>query len=266
MNRKENLLLLIDLQNDFCLPEGPLFVPGAIEDVGRISEFIYKNQFSIDHIVLTADSHQVMDISHPGFWVDRNGNHPEPFVQITSRDIQNGEWQAVLFKKEAEKYISDLEQHGEFVHTIWPEHCIAGSRGAAIADEVIQAVTKWAKRGNFYDLVMKGTFPLTEHFGALRANIPSPLASESQLNMKLVKKLMEYDRVIIAGEAKSHCVANTIKQITELTDFNRQLVILDDCMSNISGFEHIADDIFHKAGLFGAVVTTSEDYQLIPQQ
>lgn len=262
MERKENLLLLIDLQNDFCTPSGPLFVPGAPEDIERTITFIQKNIFSIDHIVLTADNHQVLDISHPGFWVDKEGKHPAPFTQITIQDVDDGKWQTLMFRNEAVKYIHDLEEKGEFVHTIWPEHCIAGSEGAAIAKGIIEVVKKWSGTGHFFDLVVKGTYPLTEHFGALRANIPSPSAPESQLNINLVKKLMEYERVIIAGEAKSHCVANTVKQLIELTDFNRELIILEDCMSNIAGFEHVADTIFKQAGLFGAKTVKSTEFKL----
>ena len=37
---RKNALLLIDVQNDFCDPNGALFVPGAEEDSKRTAEFI----------------------------------------------------------------------------------------------------------------------------------------------------------------------------------------------------------------------------------
>ncbi|NJK84830.1 MAG: nicotinamidase [Bacteroidales bacterium] len=262
MEKNENLFLLIDFQNDFCLPNAPLSVPGAMNDVSRITSFIYENINQIDHIVLTSDNHQIMDISHPLFWKNAAGHHPPPFTQITSADIEQRVWEPVLFKNKAVQYIYDLERNGEYVHTIWPEHCIAGTKGASIVEEIMQSVTTWARKGNFFDLFYKGNFPLTEHFGALRTNIPSSLAPETKLNIKLVKKLMEYENIYIAGEAKSHCVANTVKQILELTDFNRQLIILEDCMSNIPGFESVSDNIYHNASRLGAKMIRSTGFSL----
>ena len=66
MKRKKNLLIVIDMQNDFCLPDGALYVPGAEDDIQRVKNFIDRNYRMIDHIVLTQDNHQVIDISHPG--------------------------------------------------------------------------------------------------------------------------------------------------------------------------------------------------------
>src|SRR4051812_14891012 len=53
-------LLLIDVQKDFCFPEGSLYVGGrggrgAIDDSRRIAEFIYANLGGITNITTTLD-------------------------------------------------------------------------------------------------------------------------------------------------------------------------------------------------------------------
>ncbi len=83
----------------------------------------------------------------------------------------------------------------------------------------MEPVRSWARKGNFFDVVIKGTNPLTEHFGALMANVPIEGSPETQLNTELVRKLQIYDKILIAGEAKSHCVATTIKQILNIDGF-----------------------------------------------
>ena len=262
MKRKKNLLIVIDMQNDFCLPDGALYVPGAEDDIQRVKNFIDRNYRMIDHIVLTQDNHQVIDISHPNFWVDKNGSHPDPFTMIRPDDLKSEKWLPVSNTDEVTTYINKLNSKGEFTHTIWPEHCIMGSRGAAVTDAVMQAVTRWARMGNYFEVIVKGTHPLTEYFGALRANIPVPGAPETGLNEKLVATFREYDNIVIVGEAKSHCVANTIKQMLELDDLEEKIIILEDCMSNVTGFEHVADAIYNAAKNRGTTWSNSTELNL----
>lgn len=251
------LLLIIDMQYDFCSPEGSLYVKGSEDDVSRLSRFITLNESDIDHIIFTQDNHNVIDISHPVFWEDKNGNYPKPFTSISLKKVLGGIWQPRFQKGKAIEYIRKLELQGEYPHTIWPEHCIIGSHGAAIVDEILEPVKAWARKGRYYDLVIKGTNPLTEHFGALKANVPVSGSSETQLNTELVNKLMSAVKVYIAGEAKSHCVANTVKQLLHLAGIARKLFILEDCMSDVEGFEKIALPIYQKAAKEGATFTNS---------
>ena len=65
----------------------------------------------------------------------------------------------------------------------------------------------------------------------------------------MLQKLLFYDKIIIAGEAKSHCVLETIKQIIDF--FNPQdrkklsnIYLLEDCMSCIPGFEESTEEDF----------------------
>ena len=248
----KNALLIIDAQFDFCDPTGALFVAGADADMVRLGNFIQNNEKQIDFIGLTMDSHQVNDISHPSFWVDKDGNNPNPFTIISHADILAGTWAPRFYPNEAIKYIEELEKQGEFPHCIWPDHCIIGSKGASFVDSIVNPLKSWSKvNGGFYQVVTKGTHPLTEHFGAFRANVPIEGRPETQLNFNLIKTLEKFDNVYFAGEAMSHCVANTLKQAMEFPDLAKKFVILTDCMANVTGFENIADKIYADAKAMG---------------
>ncbi len=241
------LLLIIDMQNDFCNPDGALYVKDAEKDISRLGAFITQYPDRLDHIIMTQDNHHVIDISHPVFWEDSEGNLPAAFTEINTDDIKKGTWRPRFEKEKAITYISDLESQGEFPHVVWPEHCITGSYGAAIVDEIMEPVKRWAREGRYFDVVTKGTNPFTEHFGALMANIPIKNYPETQLNTELVKTFNLFDTILIAGEAKSHCVATTIKQMLNIDGIARKLVILEDCMSDVTGFETLALPIYEKA-------------------
>src|SRR5678815_2888773 len=56
-------LLAIDVQNTFCMPGFELFVAGrsghaAVDDSGRLCEFLYRNLGSISQVIATMDTHQ----------------------------------------------------------------------------------------------------------------------------------------------------------------------------------------------------------------
>ena len=254
----KTVLLIVDMQNDFCLPSGSLYVPGAEKDVERLSRLIKKKTTVIDKIILTADEHHVMDIAHPSYWRNKQGVHPAPFTTISWWEVLSGEWIPFGDKDKVVDYLRRLIKQGEYKHTIWPEHCLYGSEGAAITPVLMEALTCWAREGKYYEVVEKGLNPLTEFFGAFRANIPLAGAVDTEFNVKLKEELEMYDVIWLAGEAKSHCVANTLKQMFDYPEIIRRLVILEDCMSNISGCEDLAIPIYEKAACMGARFVISE--------
>lgn len=258
-------LLIIDPQNDFVINDdamqrtsgsrvGTLAVDGAYDDCVRLSKFINDNTNDIDQIIITQDTHHVYDISHPSFWIDKTGKNPAPFTTITLKNINDGDWNPVFNPNVCINYIKQLEANGEFVHTIWPEHCINGSWGAAIVDVVMDSVKEWCrKRRKIHTIQQKGEYLFTEHFGALRANVPDLSQPSTTVNQQFINQLLKNDVVYIAGEAKSHCVANTLKQLMDeapvLVD---KIVILENCMSNVGGVEwKAATDIFDRAKASG---------------
>lgn len=260
---KQNAILIIDAQYDFCNPQGALFVDGADADMARLATWIKANKKEIDHISVTMDSHPVNDISHPSFWQDKDGNFPNPFTAISSKDIHEGKWVPRFFPKEAIRYVETLESQGEFGHFIWPYHCLIGSRGAAIDDAIMDALIEWTRDGKFYQVVAKGTYPLSEHFGIFRANVPLANRPETQLNQALIDTLEKYQNVYLVGEAKSHCVANSLKQAMEdAPALAKKFIILEDCMSDVAGLSHLGTPIYEKAKKLGIRFAKSTEIQL----
>ena len=261
----KNALLIIDAQHDFCHPEGALFVMGADADVQRMSALILNNLGKIDHITATLDTHYILDISHPLFWRNADGNPPLPFTQITYSEIVAGEWIPQFWVKEATAYVQDLEAQGQFPHFIWPEHCLIGSKGAGLADTLMEALRTWTHHtGNDYHTAVKGTNPLTEHFGIFQANIPIANAPETQLNHSLIELLMNYDTVFLMGEAKSHCVATSLKQAMDFApELAAKMIIVEDCMSDVTGLGFLGEPIYAEAKAKGIRFVNSGDIVMV---
>jgi nicotinamidase-related amidase len=268
MNSKNEkvALLIIDPQNDFCSPTGTLYVPGAENDNERLALWMLKNKSQIDQTIVTLDSHHILDISHPKFWVGKDGKSPEPFTIITAKDVVDGVWKSTvtLFGKDMEyTYLEELEKQGEFPHCIWPEHCIVGSWGGAVDTVINGALREWVLSGptaRYVSYVSKGTHPMTEYFGAFR---PQVSIEGSSINVQLIDTLAKYDVIYLAGQAKSHCVANSLKQIMELSmPVAKKFVVLEDTMSNVTGYEHIADSIYERAKNEGIRFTTTTEENL----
>lgn len=250
-------LLVIDMQNDFCLSSGSLYVSGAEKDVERLVRLIQNRRKDIEGIVLTRDVHQVLDIAHPAFWHDRAGRNPRPFTVIYAEDLKQERWIPFVGKERARMYLRRLENERASVHTIWPEHCIDGSEGSAIVEGVMQTVRNWAKEGHFFRVIEKGAYPLSEHYGLFQAEVVWEDVPETWFNIPLLQELNLFQQIWIAGEARSHCVAATISQLTRFPEVIRKLVVLEDCMSPVSGEENRAEKIFEKARQMGACFTTS---------
>lgn len=245
---KKEILLIIDPQNDFCSPSGSLYVPGAEKDMERLANFIHTKSDDLSKILISLDSHSVLNISHPYYWKDAKGAPPTPFTQIKVEDVEQGHFVPCFEKERSLEYLRKLELQGEFPHVIWPEHCIAGSVGAAIHPILMDEVKNWVRKGNSYELIYKGINPYTEHFGIVRANVPDPSDPATDVNQELLLQLENADCIWLGGEAESHCVANTILQLIPYPNIIGKIKILKDCMSPVTGFEK-ADSLFKSAGV-----------------
>lgn len=265
--RKKNAVVIIDAQKDFCDPDGALFVQGAVEDSQRTADFILKNNDEIDLIAMTFDSHDVLDISHPAWWRDANGNAINPFTMITLSDIDNGTYSANKDPKRSRDYVRDLESNGEFPHFIWPVHCVVGSTGWSIQDDIRQAVEAWElNHKTWKQKVTKGSNPYTEHFGAFRANVPMEGDQSTQANTRFLSLLSEFDNVYLCGQARDYCVVNTLKQALEIVpNLASKIIILEDCMSNVNASPEVMDraqKIYDDAKAAGVRFTTSVDAEI----
>lgn len=252
-------LLIVDPQNDFCSLNGALSVKFANNDMVMLAEFIDNNSEKLSDITITLDDHDVIHISHPGFWLNFNNEHPEPRTVITSEDVINGVYKPAFAKKTVIEYLTKLEKNSK-THVIWPEHCITGSVGASVYEPIMTAISNWDRKGNRHNVIYKGTCQLAEHYGAFEANVPMPKYSDTILNISELSKFLKYDIIYLAGEAKSHCVAETLLQMLNYNaKFASKIIVLEDCMSDVEGFEDFAKPIYDKAKEMGVKFIKSTD-------
>jgi len=243
-------LLIIDPQNDFTEPKGSLFVPNADKDMATLAKFIKRVHPKLNDIHVTLDSHHLSDVAHPLWWKDKNGNPPAPFTLISSKDIDAGVWTPAIPGKTYHRsiqYVKDLEKNGKFVLVIWPAHCLIGSWGNNVCNSISEALSEFEKiPGQMVDYVTKGSNPYTEHYSVFRAEVPDPKDPSTQLNTNLVDILQnKTDMIYIGGEALSHCVASSIRDLANAFGDDKYLgkmTLLTDCMSNVPGFEKQGED------------------------
>lgn len=259
MSNQKNALLIIDAQNDFCDPKGALCVPNANLDMQRVAKMITDNIDKIDYISMTQDTHHPLHVAHPAFWLDENGNIPNgyDFNQVTAADVKTGKWKPQLAQRQVLEYLEQLEANGEFCHTIWPEHCLSGTWGHGFVPDVIEAAYAWERQNKkTVNIVQKGEHPLREHFGIFRANVPLLNVASTQLNSALLNTFGNYERVFLMGQAKSHCVANSLRQICQdASTLCPKLFIVTDAMSDVpglpAGFYDQVNKIYSDAKVMG---------------
>jgi len=258
-------LLIIDPQNDFCDPSGALSVPGAIDDMARLAQLVHRLRDRLSDVHVTLDSHRRVDISHPLWFRDGDGNHPAPFTTITADDLRGGRWSTTHpgAWERTLAYLEALAANGRYPHTIWPEHCLIGSEGHAVVPGLMGALAEWEDRFALVDFVTKGSNPWTEHFSAVAAEVPDPEDPGTQVNTGLVTTLQQADVVLLAGEASSHCLANTVRDIAaQLPDPSlvAKLTLLTDATSPVPGFEPFADDFLRDMTAAGMRTTTTDQF------
>ncbi len=231
-------LLIIDPQNDFCNPSGSLFVPGADKDMDRLASFARRTKNKLDDIIVTLDSHRKVDISHPIWFRDAAGNRPAPFTMITAADLRSGKWTTYrpsCYDRTLD-YLDALEAGGRYPHVIWPEHCLIGSEGHGIHKNLIDAIHDWEDDFALADMVTKGSNPWTEHFSAVKAEVPDPADPSTQVNTRLIQTLESADKILLAGEALSHCVLSTVEDIAMYfsdPQYVKKMVLLEDATSHV---------------------------------
>ncbi|MGV3550317.1 bifunctional nicotinamidase/pyrazinamidase [Rhizobium sp.] len=150
-------LVVIDMQYDFC-PGGALAVAGGDEIIPVINRLIGDH----DHVVLTQDwhpaGHSSFASSHPG---------KTPFGMI---DMPYGP------------------------QTLWPDHCIQGTRGAAFHDGL-----EWTKA----ELVIRKGFrrPIDSYSAFFENDRTTPTGLAGYLKERGISE------VVLCGLATDFCVA-----------------------------------------------------------
>lgn len=284
-------LMLVDVQNTFCIPQFELFVggrsgTGAVNDNQRLCEFIYRNLGCLTEIAPTLDTHTAMQIFHPIFWVNDAGEHPVPAATtITLEDVQRGIWKVnpaiayslgkgnyLALQNHALHYVQKLSDEGKYPLIVWPYHAMLGGIGHALVSAVEEAAFfHCLARHSQTGFEVKGGNPLTENYSVLRPEVMNgpdgrPIA---QKNVRFIRKLLEFDAVIITGQAKSHCVAWTIDDLlTEILAQDPKLAqkvyLLEDCTSSVVvpgviDFTTQADSAFQRFANAGMHLVKSTD-------
>lgn len=248
-------LLIIDPQNDFCdLPEDyrpalpgcadqrrapALPVAGAHADMRRVADLIGRGGAGLAAITVTLDSHQRLDIAHPTFWRQGDGSPVGAFTRILAAEVREKRYlpRDIAALPRVLAYLDALEAAGRYTHMVWPVHCEIGSWGQNVHEDVRRAYNRWEEAfGTGVAKVCKGSNPWTEHYSALKAEVPDADDAATQLNAALVERLQEADRLLIAGEAGSHCVKASTEHLVDNLPPGK-LVLLTDCMSPVAGFE-----------------------------
>ncbi len=278
-------LLVVDAQNTFCTPGFELFVAGrsgtgALDDNRRLCAFLYHNLGAVTQTVVTLDTHQAFQIFHAPFLVDADGRHPDPYTLVSPDDVATGRWRldpsaAEIVGLTSERagahlraYVDTLAAGGKYDLTIWPFHAMLGGIGHALVSAVEEALFFHAiARRSQTRFEIKGRNPLTEHYSVLGPEVLRGSRGEElgERNTALVEHLLGFDAVIVAGQAKSHCVAWTVEDLlADVPEIAPRLYLLEDCSSPVvvPGVVDYTDDAEAAFGRFagaGVHVVRSAD-------
>jgi nicotinamidase-related amidase len=281
-------LLAVDVQNTFCIPEFELFVAGrsgtgAVDDNRRLCEFVYRNLGTITQIFPSLDTHHAMQIFHAIWLVDEQGNHPAPYTLVSAEDVESGRWRLNTAVADAlgidldyaerhlAHYTRRLAEGGKYDLTIWPYHAMLGGIGHALVSAVEEAVFfHGIARHSRPEFQVKGDNPLTEHYSMLGPEVTEGPDGDrlGGKNTELIDKLLRFDVVVVAGQAKSHCMAWTIDDLLDDEDVRERLTertyLLEDCTSpvvvpGVVDYTEEADAAFERYAAAGMHVVRSTD-------
>jgi nicotinamidase/pyrazinamidase len=250
-------VVCIDDQNDFTNPNGSLFVSGGDQNVRRAAKMIGRLRDKITEIHVTMDSHHKVDISHPIWWVDDHGNKPGPITGVTLDDKgvfhfhnfitgakATGRTRALGARDRTVKYIKALTANGRYPHTIWPEHCLIGDEGHNLDPILAAAIHDWEeKRYAIANVVTKGSNPWTEHFSAVKAEVPDPEDPSTQINRSFIETIEQ----------------DTVANVSDPT-YLKKMWLCTDASSNVPGFEKYGEDFIREMKAQGMNLTTTTDF------
>lgn len=281
-------LVLVDVQNTFSIPGFELYVggrsgTGAVDDNRRLAAFIYRNLGHITQVIPTMDTHQALQIFHAACLRDAQGKPPPPYTEVSVDEVREGRWRfnegvaAALGldpdygQRHLAHYTKQLAASGKYALTVWPYHAMLGGIGHALVSLVEEAVFFHSMaRLSQPDFRVKGHNPLTEHYSVLGPEVTegpdgAPIADKDHA---LIQKLLSFDAVVIAGQAKSHCVAWTITDLLQGIEEDRELArrvyLLEDCSSPVvvpggPDYTDYADRAFERFAEAGMHVVRSTD-------
>src|SRR5918999_6318740 len=236
-------LLAVDVQNTFCLPDFELFVAGrsgrgAVEDSRRLCEFVYRKDVEAGRWRVNTAVAEALGID----------------VDYAVRHLAH--------------YTRRLAEGGKYDLTVWPYHAMLGGIGHALVSAVEEAFFfHGVARHSHPDFQVKGDNVLTEHYSMLGPEVTEGPDGDSlgEKNTELIDKLLGFDAVVVAGQAKSHCLAWTIDDLlAEERGLAERTYLLEDCTSpvvvpGVVDYTDQADAAFERYAAAGMHVVRSTD-------
>jgi len=238
-DQPRRLLLLVDAQIDFIHVDGALGVPGAVDDTRRTIEWLFRHAADITEIAASLDSHVPLQIFYPTWWRNDAGEMPPVYTAIGAQDVDRGVWQPIFEPDWSRDYVRRLATQAKKQLMIWPYHTMLGTPGHNLDPSLYQAIAfHSAARHTQPTFVVKGLIPKTEYYSLLEPEVKVPDDPRGTLNLPFLDRLLSFDRVYVAGQAKSHCVLETLASIVrqggEAQDSLAKFRLLEDCTSSVS--------------------------------
>jgi nicotinamidase-related amidase len=238
-DRQPTLLLLVDAQIDFIHADGALNVPGAVDDTRRTIEWLLRHAGEVTDVAASLDSHVPLQIFYSTWWRNTEGRPPDPFTPITAQQVDDGVWRPIYEAEWSKEYVLRLEAQSKKQLMIWPFHTMLGTSGHALDPSLAEAVAfHSAARQSQPTFIIKGLIPKTEYYSLLEPEVKVPEDPGGKLNQGFLDRLLSYDRVYVAGQAKSHCVLETlasiVRQVGGSPEMLSRLRLLEDCTSSVA--------------------------------
>ncbi len=227
-------LVLIDYQHDFVNPTGALAVPGAQDDVARLLTWLGAHE--ITTLYVSLDTHLPLHIFYPAWWQDAEGKTVAPFTAITVDDVESGRFIAQFDPDWSLYYVKQLARSAQKELMIWPHHTMLGTLGHTLPLALSEAITQHSIAHRTQPVyVMKGLSRRTECYSLFGAEVVDPEDPASRFNLPLLEAITAHDRVYIAGEAKSHCVLESLKHLLHYApERANRLHLLHNCTSSVA--------------------------------
>ncbi|KAK7055599.1 Isochorismatase domain-containing protein [Favolaschia claudopus] len=173
----KNALIIVDLQEDFCPPNGSLAVSGGRDIIPVVNRLLASSDIHLK--VATKDWHPVDHISFAA-------NHPPPNNKP--------------FESYAE-VINPYNPSERYETRLWPVHCVQGTPGAELVPEMnVRKVDK---------IIEKGQDKRVEMYSAFKDPFENPCVSESALRGYLKDNGVR--KVYVVGLAMDYCVSATAR-------------------------------------------------------
>lgn len=200
-----DVLLVVDVQNDFC-PGGNL----AVADGDAVVPIINRLIPAFRHVVLTQD------------W------HPKGHASFASSHADKAPFETVQMP------------YGE--QTLWPDHCLQGSEGAAFHPDL--------EADGALAIIRKGMDAQIDSYSAFTENDRTTTTGLAGLLGAL-----EIRRVFLTGLASDFCVAWSA---TDARSHGFEAIVIEDATRPVGlpGTVEAAREAFRESGV---IVTSSDD-------